>query len=58
MIEQKLKEFEERKLCGKNASIKRVAPHFIEKARHNLLFCAATSGLSNKQDTKKSFEMT
>src|SRR3989338_6787495 len=53
MTRQKLREFEDRGLCGKTPFIKRVAPHFMEKARHNLLFSDAARGLSNKEDAKK-----
>ncbi|MFH1224320.1 MAG: HEPN domain-containing protein [Candidatus Diapherotrites archaeon] len=50
---QKLREFEKKGLCGKTPFIKRIAPHFMEKARHNLLFCAAAWGVSSREDAKK-----
>jgi uncharacterized protein (UPF0332 family) len=53
MTEQKLKEFEEKKLCRKTPFIKRIVPHFMEKARHNLLFCTAAWSMSDKEDAKK-----
>lgn len=52
-MEQKLKEFEERGLCGKTPFIKRLVPHFMEKARHNLLFSTAACDLSNNEEAKK-----
>lgn len=53
MMEQKLKEFEEKRLCGKIPFRKRLVPHFMEKARHNLLFCTGVWDLSNTEEAKK-----
>lgn len=53
MTEQRLKEFEGRGLCGKTPFMKRLAPNFMEKARHNLLFCTAVYGMSNSGEAKK-----
>ncbi len=52
-IKRKLKELEDKGLCGKTAFIKRLAPNFMEKTRHNLLLCAAIHDLSSNEDAKK-----
>ena len=52
-LEKKLKKFEEKELCGKTLFIKRLVPHFMEKARHNLLFSFTAWDISNKKDAKK-----
>lgn len=57
MIEQKLKEYEEKGLCGKTTFIKRISPHFIEKARHNLTLCSVVWELSNENQMKKGFNL-
>ena len=53
MGEDKLRKYEEKGLCGKTPFISRLAPHFMEKARHNLLFCTAIRDLGNNEDAKK-----
>jgi len=52
-MEQRLREFEAKGLCGKTPFMKRLVPNFMEKARHNLLFCNAVYGLSNNAEAKK-----
>lgn len=52
-LEKTLKKFEQKDLCGKTPFINRLVPHFMEKARHNILFSSAVLDLSNKEDAKK-----
>ncbi len=53
MIKHKLKKFEAKGLCGKKPFIRRLVPHFMEKARHNILLCNAVWDLSNTEEAKK-----
>ncbi|MFH1285980.1 MAG: HEPN domain-containing protein [Candidatus Micrarchaeota archaeon] len=57
MPEEKLLEYEDEKLCGKTPFIKQLAPNFMEKARHNLLFCSVVYNLSSNSEAKKALKL-
>lgn len=57
MTPQKLREYENKGLRGKNQFMKRLVPHFMEKARHNLLFCTAVWDMNNSENAKKAINL-
>ena len=56
-IENRLKAFENKGLCGKSQFINRLVPNFMEKARHNLTLSKTIEKLSNEENAKKALRL-
>ncbi len=57
MIEQALLKFEEDGQCGKAPFVRRLAPNFMDKARHNLMFSSAIFDLCGSGEAKKTLRL-
>lgn len=52
-VESKLKDFEEKGLCGKAQFIRRLGPSFLARAKHNFMVCNLLWEMGSNEEAKK-----
>ncbi len=52
-VEKRLKEFEEKELCGKAPFIRRLGPSYLAKADHNFMVSSILLKLGDNEEAKK-----
>ena len=52
-VEKRLKEFEEKELCGKAHFIRRLSPNYLAKADHNFMVSSILLKLGDNNEAKK-----